>query len=428
MPRPARPASPDRTIVIARQIALVLALSICGPNRARAQEEGGDAVFDGARDYVAAENRTEIVIREKGERLGWNEVKSSVRFGGYAFSVTQRLDPEKRRPPSSQKWGDCLLQLRGKKPARYMSSNWGPFRFLKTQIVLDGEKKPLADPTAHGVLEYLTIRDADDERIVAEGVFRDARGGFLRIGFVGWPDADLFGCTFRYFPPEGKTIERITYSLLAYPYDYADRGYWNRKRWITTPVRDTAASNGFVADLADEWRMVLHNRFAQNTAGCLLAADTESVRRLALREEGNGITVDVEPLSTERDTLLVLGDWVYRPYRLEAADFFETRETTARLIDRMRNLQAPLPRPLDRNELAEIARLIAAYPPLAKSAGDKIAAHEKNSDEWLKLFREKHNGVFTPEALISFFKIRDERRRLLKETRAEWVRAKLFRD
>ena len=110
--------------------------------------------------------------------------------------------------------------------------------------------------------------------------------------------------------------------LTIQPYDYHDRGHWERRRWVTTPKRALPLSKDSVSfDPASESLFVFHNRFAQNDAGTFLAVDPASAASVVVTSPCNVVSVRVRPPSPTGEVALVLGDWVGEAYGLAAARF-----------------------------------------------------------------------------------------------------------
>jgi hypothetical protein len=256
------------------------------------------------------------------------------------MTVTQRINPETDMPEADKRrWGDSFVGVRGKKPAAYMASNWSPWWFLDAEVTLDGGES-VPSPTLVGRLVFAGLREVTGGRITADLIWRDVAGGYLRARCIGWRGLDAFGLQAQYWPPAGRTVEELTWVLTAHPYDYSDRGHWERRRWISTPADDEPLTEEALdLNLATEWQAVLHNRFAQTTSGVTLALDRETVTGAALLTEGSYVRLRLAPASADGPVALVLGDWVGEPYDRVRARWFAEGAAVADRLGETRALQ-----------------------------------------------------------------------------------------
>lgn len=318
------------------------------------------------------------------------------------------------------------MGIGGKRPASYMASNWSPWDFLTARIRLAGEDKDVPSPTFHGKLAYCGLREQTPQRIVADAVWQDVRGGFLRARMTGWRGKDRFGLSLRYTPPAGTAVASVVYSLVCQPYDFSDRGYWQRRRWVQTPARDAAVGKEPLAfDPAGDWQFVFYNRNAQNTAGCVLAVHRPGVRALAVAGE-QPIRIDVTPAAVGGEVALVLGDWVDEPYALAAARFFADAKAVGDELAAVASLRVAKPEPPAAAESAAIDKLLAACPALASSFADRLrAARARTAAAWASI-----GAVGGPDLPPATLKAAGEARRELedihREIRGGWVKMKIF--
>ena len=279
--------------------------------------------FD-ARDsaFLPNETHTETTVQE-AEREGWVEHVDAIRFGDYGLRVVQRLDPDTGLPAQDdRRWGDAFVGISGHKPAAYMSSNWSPWWFLDAEVVLDGDEDAPPSPMMRGLLVHCGLREVTNDRITGDAVWRDEAGGLLRASFTGWRGEQVFGMALQYFPPPGRVVQSLRWVLTAQPYDYADRGHWQRRRWLTTPARDLAIPKAPLALGTDEWRVVLHNRYSHLTSGCVLAVDPAQLAGVEVwsptRER---VQIGLTPPDPSEPVALVLGDWVGEYWQAKARGF-----------------------------------------------------------------------------------------------------------
>jgi hypothetical protein len=271
--------------------------------------------------FLPDETHSETTVQE-APREGWTEHVDAIRFGDYGLRVVQRINPETGLPPQEgRRWGDAFVGISGHKPARYMSSNWSPWWFVSARVRLDGDEEDLPNPTMRGLLIHCGLREVANDRIAGDAVWRDEAGGLLRASFTGWRGERLFGVALRYLPPPGRTVEKLRWVLTAQPYDYSDRGYWQRRRWLTTPARDLAVPEEPVSLTDEEWRVVLHNRYAHLTSGCLLARDPGQAAAEVWRPHRERVQIALTPADSTDTVSLALGDWVRVYWQATAREF-----------------------------------------------------------------------------------------------------------
>lgn len=409
---------------------MLACLTACCAVPACAQDAPDEALVASDSAFVAAESRTVTTVTE-APREGWEERKSTVRFGAYGMTVTQRIDPDTGLPPqTATRWGDAFVGIAGKKPRVYMSSNWSPWFFLSAAIRLEGDEADLPNPTMLGLLVYAGLREASRERVVADVVWRDAADGLLRARLIGWRGVDRFGMTLRYFPPEGRAAASVRYELKCQPYDYSNRGHWERRRWLSTPARDEAIPDEepLALDLPAEWQAVFHNRFAQSTSGTVLALHAATVAAASVVNQGSYVVISLEAQAPEEAVALVLGDWVDAAFARVRAQFFAEGEALRSELERTLAATVPLPPRPDDEQDAELADLLARHEALegefaqvvrgARQAAlsaweDLAAAHEEDS----------HRAV---GRLVAFAEAARTREEVYRQSRAAWVVERLW--
>lgn len=382
--------------------------------------------------YRWSEEHTSSEVNE-GERKGWTEFRDTVQFGAYGLSVTQRIDPQTGLPSQGRTlWGDTFVGITGHKPAVYMASNWSPWTFLAAEIRLSGEDKDLPQPTARGRLTFLGLREIGPSRMVAEAAWTDAAGGILLARCVGWPRTDLFGMALRYLPPPGRTVDSLAFVLTCQPYDYSDRGLWERQRWFASPVRAVPLTSPAPVpfELPGEWRFVLHNRHAQTDSGCLLALDSASVGNAEIRLEGVTLKLRITPAASDRDCLLLLGDWVDEEPAAVCGRFLggEGKDLVA-LIAEMGSLRPAKPAVADPAADREIDALLAAHPALQDQFAESVARSRADLQEALGALDASGDGdsaasVAAVSRVCNAARVRDETYRAVREA---WVSGSLWR-
>ncbi len=302
-----------------RIAAAALMLTLAPWAIAYAPPSGFDAT-DSA--FLPNETHTETEVQE-AQREGWTEHVDSIRFGDYSLRVVQRLNPDTGLPAQDgRRWGDSFVGISGHKPARYMSSNWSPWWFLTAEVHLEGDDEPLPSPTMRGLLVHCALREVTSHRITGDAVWRDEAGGLLRASVTGWRGEQVFGVALRYYPPPDRTVQSLRLVLTAQPYDYSDRGHWQRRRWITTPTRSLAIPEEPLTLGTDEWRSVIHNRYAHLTSGCVMALAPEQLARAEVwRPTRERVQIGLTPTSPSEPVTLVLGDWVGAYWQAIAREF-----------------------------------------------------------------------------------------------------------
>lgn len=405
-------------------------LIACCALAACAQDAPDEALVASDSAFVAAESHTVTTVTEP-PRDGWEERRSTVRFGAYGMTVTQRLDPDTGLPPqTAPRWGDAFVGISGKKPRVYMSSNWSPWYFLSAAIRLEGDETDLPDPTMHGLLVYAGLREATRERIVADVIWRDAADGLLRARLVGWRGVDRFGMTLRYFPPEGRAAASVRYELKCQPYDYSNRGHWERRRWLSTPARDQAIPDEtpLALDPAAEWQAVFHNRFAHSTSGTVLALDPAAVAACSVVNQGSYVVISLEPRAPHDAVALVLGDWVDAAFARVRAEFFADADSVRSELERTLAVSVPVPpRPVAEQD-AELADLLARHEALQEQFGQAVREARQAAQSAWEALADVHEQDSHRAAgrLVAFAEAAKAREEVYRQSRAAWVAEHLW--
>lgn len=386
----------------------------------------------GDTSFATSSRYTETVLPKTGDRPGWTQRQWSIRFGAYGFRIVQRIDPKTGYPPARRQWGDTFIGLDGKTPARYMSGNWSPWTFVSAEVVLEGDKKPLPSPTLYGKCTYAGLRVDEADRAVAEAVFVDTAGGTLRLRLTGLGGRrDRLGVMLRYHPPEGRTLKSIRYHMVCQPYDYSDRGYWQRKRWLTMPGRSVELKQETPVEIdpGKTRRFVMHNRFAHNTAGTFVALPAEGVKTVSVEARGKTVQVALQPTAADRWTTVLAGDWVHRSWAEVARRLFDEKDTDEQL-DRFRMVELPAPKALPAWQHASIDRLLSAHQALQEQYGETVERLRKTeSTLHAELVKQAGGPAPVDAEVLSTY---DTTRRDLVDTyraiRAAWVTRKLWTD
>lgn len=382
----------------------------------------------GEASFVVSEEHTTTPVTE-APRAGWIERRDTLRFGGFGLSVVQRINPQTGLPAQEgTRWGDAFVGVIGHKPETYMASNWSPWDFLNVHVRLQGDAADLPQPTRLGLLVHAHITQPTADRAVAEACWRDAAGGLTRARFSGRRGTPGFALSLRYFPPEGRRTESLRYELVCQPYDYSDRGHWQRRRWLSTPARDLHLASGQEVPLTldTEWLSVYHNRCAQTDAGTWLAIDEGNVTGASVRAEGNTVRISLTPAALDADVHCALGDWVDRNFTLTRSDVFASAPSLQEMLAEAAATRSPDPALPDEAEEADIVAILTDHPTL----------HERFSQQ-VNETRRAITAAFTeleatgPDeslnryaALRSVTEARGAREALHRAIRAAWVETK----
>lgn len=390
--------------------------------------------MDGRGDssFKASESLSTSIVKDDAKRNGWEERKFGSRFGSYSFSVTQRIDPKTGYPPSKRKWGDSFFCLNGKKPASYMASNWSPWGFLVPEIYLDAGKKMVPPVTLNGRCEFVGLRETSPNKIVSEAVFRDLEDGIFIVRFVGLPQyKDRFGLWVRYQPPKNKLVTKAVYTFTCQPYDYSDRGYWQRRRWLTTPDFNSQIKNRekIEGDLLAAKKLVFHNRLAMTDAGCFMFLPDQGIKDVSVNGAGKTIKVHITPKNCQDWTPLILGDWIKQANNLKADQLF--RETN--LADQFKQFEPgklPLPEKISVEMLGDLKKLLTRHKELNKQYGDlykKFISSYKSS--YKKLQNQYNNDQkLSYNEMLKYKKDKEQLSKLIIDVRTMWVNKKLWKN
>lgn len=314
-----------------------------------------------AQDLIAASIKEEMLPQKDAGREGLVIVKRSLTLGNAAFRYQQLIDPAQQNKPVVQRYGDYFLGCdfpRG-------TWNWDLQYFLDVTVTRPGEKPFIAN---RATLQEGTYILQQGQRGVADMVWPlpadgAAAAGRLAIRFLKTPDHPAW-MTIRVSLEDapGAAITRI--ALSSYP--TVTSGPAERQRWATTPTRALQmASQPVPLNVADEWALVLHNRYAHEEGGCLIVMDPDQF------ESGEiGGTYAVSPRFNTRSLQSVsftIGYFWDTRYDKAAAAFLA--EAPQRL-QRLRATDWAVPVDLTgwQKEQAEMAEVLALVPESTKEA------------------------------------------------------------
>ena len=359
-----------------------------------------------------------VTILAAGSRKGWEERKWNVQFGAFAFSVVQRIDPKTGFPPRRRTWGDSFFGIRGHKEKRYFSANWSPWTFLEPVIRLRGDDRELPSPTLFGRCELAGTRERTDERIVAEALFKDVRGGHLRLRFIGLAECrDRFGVSVAYEPPAGEAVESLAYRLTCQPHDYSDRGYWQRQRTVTTPDGSRTVPDGVEHRFSSaDGPWVFHNRLAHLTSGTFLDGALTNVDAVLTRGGGHTVAVELHAERPDAWTSFVCGDWVAEHWRLRSHRLFGEGSAVGQARDARFFAEPASP--------AGLAALGAEFAGVHGDESPAVGAALKRHAEALAKLRAADASAPTLAELATSA---DALTLAVRQHRAKWVTAKKWR-
>lgn len=395
------------------------------PHTLVAQDEQSFMKGDSA--FTSLEKHEVTPITEAGSRKGWIRRLDIIRFGCYTLQLDQCLDPATGFPPARRTWGDSFVGILGKRPRAYMSANWSPWDFLLPAIRLKGDSKDLPFPTLFGRVKYAVLRENTPDRIVGEVVWEDPQGGLTHARFAGWRGVNRFGMAVRYTPPRGREIESIRYDLVCQPYDIQDRGQWERRRWMATPLSDTAIpETPRTFDPQREWMYVFFNRYAQNDAGTFLAVDPATVREVAVQGE-RVVTLSLTPTAPATEVVALLGDWVDMPYSQARHDFFAQAEELRTELAKMSALKLSVSPPADGSAGQEIDSLLAEHPALAANFRAAVEKSRQNlQTHWTSLAGLRQGQEPPVPLAVAYNEATVHQAELYRMIKSEWMKRKLF--
>ena len=325
------------------------------------------AVPVSAQDQIVARVKEERVAEKDAGREGLQMVKRSLTLGNAAFRYQQLVDPAQQDKPVVQRYGDYALGCdfpRG-------SWNWDLEYFLNVTVARPGDKPFVANRAL--LQESITILQ-QGRRGVADMVWplpataTRPQPGRLAVRLVKLPD-DPAWMTVR-ISIEGEPDTKLT-QIELHSYPTVTSGPPERQRWAATLTRTMQMGKPAPLDPAQEWAVLMHNRFAHEEGGSLLVMDPDQV---ASADIGGvypiAVRMTLKPLSA---ATFAMGYFWDTPYPQAIAAFMP--EAPARL-KRLRATDWSVPVDLARwqREQMEVAEVLALA---GAAAGDRAARWQR---------------------------------------------------
>jgi len=226
---------------------------------------------------VQADGEVSVQLREKrfpvandAVRAGLEVAEREANLGNLRLAYHQLVDPRNHDAPVVKGYGDYLMRCE----FPIWNWNWDLEYFLDATITDVSGKSAIANRAR-----------------VQEGMFVLERGNRAVVDMV-WPLAGeltgklivrlvKLGANDKWFylevSLEGAAESRIS-QLRVGAYPFTTTGPPERQRWVTSLTSTHQMGNArSPLDASTEWGLVLHNRNAHETGGCLLVFDPEEI-------------------------------------------------------------------------------------------------------------------------------------------------------
>jgi len=338
-----------------------------------------------ADDEIVATTSEERLPEKDAGREGLVMVKRSLMLGNVAFRYQQLVDPKQNDKPLNQRYADYIL---GCEFPRY-SWNWDLQYFLEATVARPDEKPFNANRAL--LQEGISILQ-QGKRGVADMVWplpataTRPQPGRLAVRFVKLPDEPTW--LYLRVSIEGEPDTKLTQVQLS-SYPTVTSGPPERQRWAATLTRAMQMDKPVPLDPAEEWAIVMHNRYAHEEGGSILVMDPEQIV--------SGDIGGVYPISVRMQTrplsvaTFAMGYFWDTPYDRAIAAF---QPTAPERLRRLRAMDWSVPVDLARWErlqadVTEVLALAGAHagdraaqwPPLqAEMKQTAVALQEPNAD------------------------------------------------
>lgn len=324
------------------------------------------ALAQPAEEIIATVKEERTKEPDEPNRQGLEMLKRDLVLGNVAIRYRQLVDPKQGDKPLTQRYGDYIL---GRDFPRY-SWNWDLQYFLDVTVTRPGQPPFIANRTMAQSAMHVMLQG---QRGVVDMVWPLPGKGELVARLVKLPeDPNWF---YLRATTEGDDEAKITLVRVS-SYPTITSGPPERQRWVTSPTRGLQMSDKPVPLApAEEWALVLHNRYVHEEGGALLLMDPEQTTAATAGE-----TYPISVRMTTRPTnsvSLALGYFWDTPYPKAIAAF--QAEAPERL-KRLRQMNWAVPPNLtawDR-EKQQIGELLA----LAEDKPGQYAA------EWADMMRQ----------------------------------------
>jgi hypothetical protein len=294
---------------------LICFIVLLGPLAALAQP---------AEEITATVKEERVKEPDEANRQGLEMLKRDLTLGNMAIRYRQLVDPKQGDKPLNQRYGDYIL---GCDFPRY-SWNWDLQYFLDVTVTRPGQPPFIANRTmAQSAIHVM----AQGLRGVADMVWPLPGKGELVVRLVKLAeDPSWF---YLRATIEGDDEAKITLVRVS-SYPTITSGPPERQRWVTTPTRGLQMTNQPTAlTPADEWALVLHNRYVHEDGGALLVMDPAQITA-ATAGETYPISIRMTPKPTT-SVALALGYFWDTPYQKAIAAY---QSEAAERLKRLRQL------------------------------------------------------------------------------------------
>jgi len=226
-----------------------------------------------AQDEIVATVKEERLPEKDAGREGLEMVKRSLTLGNVAFRYQQLVDPKQQDKPLNQRYADYIL---GCEFPRY-SWNWDLQYFLEVTVARPGEKPFNAN---RALLQEGIYILQQGKRGVADMVWplpasaTRPQPGRLAVRFVKLPDEPTW-LSLR-VSVEGEPDTKLTQVQLS-SYPTVTSGPPERQRWAATLTRAMQMDKPVPLNPAEEWALVMHNRYAHEEGGSILVMDPAQI-------------------------------------------------------------------------------------------------------------------------------------------------------
>jgi hypothetical protein len=295
--------------------------------------------FGLAQDELAATTKEErVAVPDEPNRMGLQMVKRNLLLGPVAIRYQQLVDPKQGNQPVVQRYGDYLLGCEFPRG----TWNWDLEYFLDVTVTRPGAKPFVANRTSlqEGMYALQQGRRAVADLVwpLPTGGKATASAGAGRMVVRLVKPADDPHWIYVRVTVEGDPEAKITQvSLHSYP--TVTSGPPERQRWVSSLTRAFQTGNApMTLNPAEEWGLVLHNRFVDEEGGALLVMEPEQIKS-ADAEGVYPIQVQLRPAPTAALDF-AMGYFWDTPYEKAVAAF---RQEAPERLKRLREVDWSVP-------------------------------------------------------------------------------------
>lgn len=330
-----------------------------------------------AQDEIVATVKEERVPEKDAGREGLEMVKRSLMLGDVAFRYQQLVDPKQQDKPVVQRYGDYILGCEFPRG----TWNWDLEYFLNVTVARPGEQPFVVN---RALLQEGIYVLQQGKRGVADMVWPlppIATGtGATATGATASPAGSAGRLVFRFVKtPAEPTWMQVRVSIEGEPetkikmvelhsYPTVTSGPPERQRWAATLTRSMQMDKPVPLTVADEWAIVMYNRYAHEEGGSILVMDPEQVETADI----GGVYPIAARLTTRPLTSVsfTMGYFWDTPYAKAIATF---QPQAAERLKLLRAVDWSVPVDLARwqQEKADVAEVIALAGGTASAAGQE---------------------------------------------------------